>query len=85
MISDTYLQQLPVEEEQGSFVLCSTKQNQTTSLLQTVKSRVVAVDDEGKGTLPVRCNGKCTVSGNICLPAEDFPTYHGGLRAVELI
>lgn len=26
MISDTHLQQLPAEEEQGSFVLCSTKQ-----------------------------------------------------------
>lgn len=49
MISDTHLQQLLVEEEQGSFVLCSTKQNQTTSLLQTVKSRVVVIDNEREG------------------------------------
>lgn len=79
MISDTHLRQLLVEEEQGSFVLCSTKQNQTTSLLQTVKSRVVALDDEYEGTVSMQCNGKCTVSGHIFLPAEDFPTYHGGL------
>lgn len=42
MISDTYLQQLLAEEEQGSFVLRSTRQNQTT-LIQTIKSNVEAV------------------------------------------
>lgn len=36
MISDTHLQQLLAEEEQGSFVLRSTRQNQTTLLLQTI-------------------------------------------------
>lgn len=36
MISDTHLQRLLAEEEQGSFVLRSTRQNQTTLLLQTI-------------------------------------------------
>lgn len=81
VISDTHLQQLPAEGEQGSFVLCSTKQKPNhITVTVTVKSGVVAVDNEQEGTLPMQCNGKCIASGNICLPAGDFPTYHSGLE-----